>query len=106
MTQLYCFGLVGHSISYSLSPKIFEALFSRQGTEGDFQIVDIPPDQFETEMETLRSRDGFSVTVPYKEVIIPLMRELSKEAKEIGAVNSVNVEKGNYFGHNTDAEGF
>lgn len=49
---------------------------------------------------------GFSVTIPYKELVIPWLDELDEAAKAIGAVNSVEVRDGRMIGHNTDAPGF
>jgi shikimate dehydrogenase len=47
-----------------------------------------------------------TVTIPYKETIIPFLDELSEEAKAIGAVNVVQFTKGKTIGHNSDAFGF
>ncbi len=49
---------------------------------------------------------GVNVTMPHKESVIPLLDELSKEARIIGAVNTINNKEGRLTGHNTDAEGF
>jgi shikimate dehydrogenase len=106
MTGLYHFGLLGHNISYSLSPKIFTALFASQNHEGNFSVVDVNSDEFETAVEELRVWHGFSVTIPYKERIIPYLKSMSREAQEIGAANSVRVENGQFHGYNTDAEAF
>lgn len=106
MTRRYHFGLVGHNISYTLSPKIFEALIKLQGAECDFEVFDISPEQFDSHLERLRTWDGFSVTIPYKQKFVPHMYQISKEALEIGAINSVRVDAGRFCGYNTDAEAF
>jgi shikimate dehydrogenase len=49
---------------------------------------------------------GFSVTIPYKETIIPYLDELDESAKKTGAVNSVHVKNGKLIGYNTDIYGF
>jgi shikimate dehydrogenase len=49
---------------------------------------------------------GFNVTFPYKQVIVPLLDELSPSAREIGSVNTVVLKDGRRFGHNTDRWGF
>ncbi len=102
----YHFGLVGHNISYSLSPRIFELIFNSEKIKGKFSIVDITPDQLSSETGKLKALDGFSVTIPYKEKIIPYLTGLSDDAQMIGAVNSVKVEDGIFYGYNTDAHGF
>ncbi len=53
---------------------------------------------------------GLNVTIPYKEKVIPFLDELTDEAKEIGAVNTVAVTRNNSgiktTGYNTDVTGF
>jgi shikimate dehydrogenase len=50
--------------------------------------------------------DGLNVTHPYKQLVMPLLDEISEEARGIGAVNTVVLENGKRTGHNTDASGF
>ena len=50
---------------------------------------------------------GLNVTIPYKEKIIPYLNDISKEAKDIMAVNTICFgEEGELLGHNTDCYGF
>jgi 3-dehydroquinate dehydratase/shikimate dehydrogenase len=49
---------------------------------------------------------GFSVTIPHKETVIPLLREIDSEAEEIGACNTVINFNGTWKGYNTDCIGF
>lgn len=102
----YHFALVGHNISYSLSPRIFELIFNSEGIKGQFSIFDVIPDQLSSETGKLKELEGFSVTIPYKERIIPYLTGLSDDARMIGAVSSVRVEDGIFYGYNTDAPGF
>lgn len=53
-----------------------------------------------------RTIKGFNVTIPYKEQIIPFLSDLDIEAKTIGAVNTIKIEKDRTIGYNTDAYGF
>ena len=53
----------------------------------------------------LNDFDGFNVTIPYKEKVIPFLDEVSTEALKIGAVNTVVKKDGKYFGYNTDVFG-
>jgi len=49
---------------------------------------------------------GLNVTHPCKQAILPLLSELSDEARDIGAVNTVVLRGGRRVGHNTDWWGF
>jgi shikimate dehydrogenase len=49
---------------------------------------------------------GFSVTIPHKQAIIPLLDEISPIAQAIGAVNTVTRRGNQWVGTNTDIEGF
>lgn len=48
---------------------------------------------------------GFSITMPLKEVVIPYLEEVDSDTKKIGAVNTVVKKAGIYVGYNTDALG-
>ena len=49
---------------------------------------------------------GINVTVPFKQLIIPFIDELTSEAKESQSVNTVYKENDKILGHNTDISGF
>lgn len=50
--------------------------------------------------------NGFNVTIPYKESVIPYLDYIDKTAKEIGSVNTVLKKQGKLYGYNTDISGF
>jgi shikimate dehydrogenase len=49
---------------------------------------------------------GLNITHPCKQLVIPYLHELSDEARELGAVNTVVFSGGRRSGHNTDWWGF
>jgi len=50
---------------------------------------------------------GLNVTIPFKESVIPFLDKIDKEAKLIGAVNTIKInKKGKLIGYNTDHYGF
>jgi shikimate dehydrogenase len=54
-------------------------------------------------------RDGFAgvnVTYPFKQAVIPLLDDLSQDARRLGAANTVVFRNGRRTGHNTDWSGF
>jgi shikimate dehydrogenase len=48
---------------------------------------------------------GCSVSMPFKETVIPFLDSLDESAAAIGAVNTIVNEKGSLTGYNTDATG-
>ncbi|KMS56331.1 shikimate 5-dehydrogenase [Novosphingobium barchaimii LL02] len=50
--------------------------------------------------------DGFNVTHPFKNAVLPLMDELSDAARRLGAVNTVLLRQGRMIGDNTDWSGY
>lgn len=102
------FGLIGRNISYSFSKGYFTKKFIELGLEThsyeNFDLQEIG--QFKDLIEQGHTIKGFNVTIPYKEKIIPFLSDLDEEARNIGAVNTINIEKGRTIGYNTDAYGF
>lgn len=105
----YAFGLIGYPITHSLSPWIHGEFLKRTNLQGTYDIFEIDVnDSFKEEMMKLRDKslDGFNVTVPYKEKIMPFLDEIDEQAKEIGAVNTVWCKDGKWTGYNTDGIGY
>lgn len=105
-TQLYC--LIGKPVSKSLSPIIHNNVFKELEEEKAYLTFTIEKENFKTTIDGLKSMNiqGFNVTIPYKKEIIHHLDDLSKEAKIIGAVNTVKNENGKLIGYNTDGPGF
>ena len=99
------YGLIGEKLGHSVSRPIHEAIFRELGIDADYRIIEIPKGDFEPRTrELLASLDGFNVTIPYKQSVMPLLAEIDPAAAEIGAVNTVLC--GEKRGFNTDAAGF
>ena len=99
------YGLIGEKLGHSLSRPIHEAIFAHAGIDADYRIIEIPREVFREEAEgLLASLDGFNITIPYKQDIMPLLEAIDPLANEIGAVNTVIC--GEKRGFNTDAAGF
>lgn len=101
------FGLIGKNLSHSFSSGYFNEKFYKEGITNteylNFELNDIS--EFPELIKT-HKLSGLNVTLPYKESIIPYLDELSKDAKEIGAVNTIQFINGKTIGHNTDVTGF
>ncbi len=101
------FGLVGKTLGHSFSKQYFEEKFQREGLNYKFENFELSEISEIQNVFSIPDLKGLSVTIPYKEQIIPFLDSLSEEAKAIGAVNCVQLAAdGKKTGYNTDAFGF
>lgn len=99
------FGLIGRSLAHSFSKDFFTRYFEKNGIDASYENIEI--ETIEDVKLILESNfSGLNVTVPYKELILSYLDELSMEASEIGAVNVIKFDNGRTIGHNSDAYGF
>ncbi len=101
-------GLIGHPVSHSKSPQIFAEKFElAKRSDLEYRLFDLDHvSDFLTLTQNNPGIVGLNVTVPYKKTIVPLLDELTEEAKEIGAVNTIVKVNNRWIGDNTDAWGF
>jgi shikimate dehydrogenase len=106
-------GLIGAGIQASRTPALHEHEGDAQGLRYLYRLIDL--DQLKLDSSALpdllmaaerMNFTGLNVTFPCKQAIIPLLDELSPEARGIGAVNTVVLKDGKRIGHNTDCLGF
>ena len=94
------YGIIGNPLGHSYSEQYFTELFEGLGLDADYCPYAIHNiEQVEGLMTEL---DGFNVTYPYKESILPYLTDIDAIAQTIGAVNVVHHGKG----YNTDWIGF
>jgi shikimate dehydrogenase len=108
MKDQFRFGVLGHDISYTKSPELFQAIFDIKGVGGTCDVFDIPPEEFTDRFPRLVKSgiDGMSVTIPYKNKVVDFLSRVDPVAASLGAVNSIKVDSGSAFGYNTDCYGF
>ncbi len=102
------YAVLGDPISHSLSPKIHQFWMDEYQMNTDYVALPVAAKNF-PEILTFLPKMGFhgiNLTIPHKEIALPLCDELSDAAKEIGAVNTILFQNGKIFGDNTDAQGF
>jgi shikimate dehydrogenase len=104
----YTFGLIGEDVAKSLSPRIHTLAMERAGVRGTYVAYSTERDEFKETLMRLRDSQisGLNITIPFKERVMDLLDELSPDARDIGAVNTVKIEGQTMTGYNTDAEGF
>ena len=101
------YGIIGNPLGHSFSKGFFTEKFVREGIDAqylNFRILEI-----KELMNVLKENPelrGLNVTLPYKTEVIPFLDELSDEAREIGAVNVIQIRKGHLKGFNSDIIGF
>lgn len=98
--------VIGHPIGHSMSPFIHRQLFELQNRQGSYESLDILSEQLQSRLADLRGLDGFNITIPHKQAILPFLDELDPVAARYGAVNTVLQKNGRWIGCNTDAYGF
>jgi shikimate dehydrogenase len=96
------FAVFGNPILHSKSPQLFNSVFEQLQTDTFYTRV--RPQSAKDIVDIVRKLPlaGANITAPFKEDILPLLDELSVDAKEIGAVNAVVNGNGRLIGHNTD----
>jgi 3-dehydroquinate dehydratase/shikimate dehydrogenase len=103
-TRIY--GVAGDPVSHSLSPAIMNAAFRRENVNAVYLAL---------HAKTLKDLlacvreipiHGISVTMPYKQAIVPYLDNTDSHTSKIGACNTVvRAQDGKLYGFNTDAAG-
>ena len=98
-------GIVGSPVGHSLSPNIHNRAFHSLNL--DFVYLKFPTADLKDFFENALALGivGFSVTIPHKTAVIPFLGEITAEALEAGAVNTVCWRDGKWIGDNTDVHG-
>ncbi len=98
------YALIGKSLKHSFSPSFFQQYFADNEIEATYDNIELPSiDEF---VNVKAWYDGFNVTIPYKEEIIPYLDKVDSVAEKVGAVNTVKVVDDKLIGFNTDVIGF
>ena len=102
------FGLMGFPLTHSFSQKYFKGKFEKENiADAEFHLYEIDAiDKLEDIIADNPSLLGLSVTIPYKEKVLPYMHRLDPACEAIGAVNCIRIEDGKLTGFNTDYIGF
>ncbi|MCB8967773.1 MAG: shikimate dehydrogenase [Ardenticatenaceae bacterium] len=106
-------GLIGYPLEHSLSPQLHLAALQAVNLPGEYVLYPVrplPPGQSELVgllLQVWRGElSGLNVTIPHKQIVLPLLDQLTPAARAIGAVNTIWCEDGVLWGDNTDAPGF
>jgi 3-dehydroquinate dehydratase/shikimate dehydrogenase len=106
-------GIIGSPVGHSASPAMHNRAFAELDLDSlylPFEVEDI--EEFITRMVRPATREidwnlqGFSVTIPHKTSILPLLDDLDQTAREVGGVNTVVIRDRRLIGYNTDVRAF
>jgi shikimate dehydrogenase len=105
--QVYCI-LGDERVMRSKSPAIFSTVLKRIGIKGAYVPFKVDPDQIGSALQSIRvlNISGASITIPFKEKVIPHLDILSEGANIIGAINTIVCNDNILKGYNTNAIGF
>lgn len=100
--------VIGDPVLHSKSPLIQNAMISALGLDYIYLCQSVPRGKAKEWLEcaAFAGYAGFNATMPHKEELVPLMDELDPLAEKCGAVNTVCIKEGKYYGYNTDGPGF
>lgn len=105
------FGLIGFPLGHSFSEKYFTNKFTLESIDASYQLF---PLQEISDLKNLLKNQpglkGLNVTIPYKQAVISMLDNISEEASNINAVNTISISNVNdkkiLKGWNTDAPAF
>ena len=107
-TQPLLLGIIGSPLGHSLSPLLHNWALETAGLRGAYMAWPLAPDQLPAFMLGMRvlKIQGCSVTIPFKQRVIPYLDGLTAQARDTGAVNTLfwRKDKG-LWGDNTDCPG-
>lgn len=105
------YGLLGHNISYSLSPAMHKAAFRKLKLKAEYRIFDVKPENLNDFLNGILRSDinGLNVTVPYKQDVYKFLKKYGKidsKAERSAGINTILIRNKSLFGYNTDTIGF
>lgn len=106
-------GLIGYGIQRSLTPAMHVQEGRAHGLDYSYELLDLnerkrSADDLESLVVEAEERGfcGLNITYPCKQKILPLLTDITDDARKLGAVNTVVLRDGRRIGHNTDWWGF
>lgn len=107
------YGLIGYPLGHSFSQDFFNKKFETERVNAEYVNFEIPTIK-ELKSQVLHTPElsGLNVTIPYKEQVMEYLDEIDDEAKKIGAVNVVKIQRNakgeisKLKGYNSDIVGF
>lgn len=101
-------GVIGWPVAHSKSPLIHNHWCAQYGIDAVYLPLPAEPQHLAAVVPALPKMGcvGANLTIPHKELVLPLVHRLDPLARRIGAVNTLVTEGDALHGYNTDAYGF
>jgi shikimate dehydrogenase len=101
-------GVFGAPIAHTASPAMHNAAFDALKMNWRYLAFHVEPQNLRTALHGARDMGiaGVNLTVPHKVLALDCVDEIDTEARKLGAVNTVSIEKHRLRGFNTDGYGF
>lgn len=98
------YGILAYPSKHSLSPVMHNAAFKALGMDAKYSAFEVAEKDLDVFFEIVKTEpiEGLSVSLPYKERVIPYLERLNEDAEKIGAVNTIINIDGHLGGFNTD----
>lgn len=88
------YGLIGYPLGHSFSRQFFTEKFRKEGIDARYLNFEIPAvDGLKDIIREHPLLCGLNVTIPHKQAVMPLLDEISEEARQIGAVNVISIRR-------------
>lgn len=101
-TDLFC--VLGNPVAHSKSPLVHNQAFADHHIDAIFLAFE--PTDIQQAMDAVREFNirGVSITIPFKETVMPFLDQIDDQASAIGAVNTIVNRNGVLCGFNTDSQ--
>lgn len=100
------FAVLGSPISHSKSPALHRAAYRVLGLDWEYTSRDVASGDLASFLTDTESQwRGLSLTMPLKREILPLLDERDSVSLQVGAANTVLIDRGRVLGFNTDVYG-
>ncbi len=100
------FGLIGRRLSHSFSQRFFTQYFEKHNIKAQYDNIELSEINDFKRIIQRGEYNGFSVTNPYKELVMMYLDNIDTTAQTVGAVNCIKVDDYGLTGYNTDVHGF
>ncbi len=107
-SEIEIIGLIGNPVKHSKSPLMHNTMFDKLDLKYQYLAFNVCRNDLEKAINGIKALNmkGANITIPHKVDVMKFLDEVSDEAGQIGAVNTIVNDDGKLIGYNTDGEGY